>query len=299
MNRSKWMPALMLGGAIALAVALLVKRQAPPAAPVAQPTLETAMPATAPAEPAAVPEGIAPAPETGPAPALEPVATAPEPLKYSHPIRETKVLQEGAEPKEVVRVRPEQVLAAVNGVPITLKDLAAVPGASRGLEHTISASLYDTLLERAVVRQVAMQAAKAQGITLTAEQQAQLEKIKTELTASSDEVKDLTMSSERLAFDLRDTEGRMLLVNLAARAGAPTAFVTEEQVQAYYEGHKADYGELPADPQEAEWAWRKIDREIRNVLVEDTTAAYQQAYDKVVEDLKAQATIAITPTDAP
>jgi hypothetical protein len=294
MNKSKWLLVIVLIVVVTLVVLVLVKRQAPPS------PAETPVPeAAAPQSPALTAPGeLAPAPEEATTLTPEP-APAPEPLEYSAPIRETKVLQEGGEPKEIVRVKPEQVLATVNGAPVTLKDLAAAPGKSRGTEQTISASLYDTLLERAVVREVAFQAAKAKGIELSPDQQAQLEKMKAELTSSSEEVKDMTMSPERIEFDIRDTQGRMLLVNLAAQAGAPSAFVTEDQVKAYYEGHKADYGELPADPQEAQWAWRRIDREIRNTLAGETANAYEQAYDKVVADLKSEAAIKVTTPVAP
>lgn len=293
MNKSKFL-ILAAGLAVIAAVALFaVKRPAPssPAAP--PPAAETPEP-----EPTAQPApALAASGESAPAP--QAVPPVPETLDYSAPIRESKVLQEGADPKEIVRVKPEQVLATVNGAPVTLKDLVAVPGGQRGTENTLSASLYDTLLERAVVREVAVQAAKAQGIALTDDQKAQLEKTKREMLSASPEVVDLTMPPERVAFELRDTEGRMLLVNLAAAAGAPIAFVTEAQVKTYYEGHKGEFEEIPADSQEARWAWQRIDREIRNRLVADTTAAYEQAYDKVVADLKSAATIQVTPTVAP
>lgn len=279
MNRSKWMMSLALVVVVAGVALLLAKRQAPPAASRSPAETESAIPGAA-ATPA-------------------PAAAIPEPLEYTPPVRETKVLQEGEEPREIVRVKPEQVLATVNGTPISLKDLVAVSGAQRGAENTISASLYDMLLERAVVREVAIQAAKAKGIELSPEQKAQLEKNKSEMSSTSADVIDMTMSPERIAFEQRDTEGRMLLVNLAAEAGAPGAFVTPEQVKAYYEGHKGDYEELPTDPQEAQWAWQRIDREIRNALAQDTANAYQQAYDKVVVDLKSAAKIEITAPVAP
>lgn len=289
MNKLKWM---VWAGGLALIAAgglVLVKRQAAP--PPVEPSTSAETPAAEAAAPRSANEPPAPPPET--------VPPEPEPLDYSAPIRESKVLQEGAEPKEIVRVKPEQVLATVNGTPVTLKDLVAVPISQRGSEQTISASLYDMLLERAVVREVAFQAAKAQGIALTDDQKAQLEKFKNEMLSTSPDVIDLTMPPERVAFEQRDTEGRMLLVNLAAAAGAPSAFVTEDQVKTYYENHKSEFEELPADPQEARWAWQRIDREIRNLLVADTTAAYDQAYDKVVADLKSAATIEVTAPVAP
>jgi hypothetical protein len=296
MNKSKWLWAWALAVLIAWMAIVAIHRQKQRPVPEPQRETESAIPAVQVVSP------LAPSGESAPAEDPVPVsAPAPEPerLDTTQPIRETKVLQEGGEPQDIVRVKPTQVLATVNGVPVTLKDLIAVPDAQQGAEQTISASLYDTVLERAVVREVAVQTAKAKGIGLTADQQAQLEKIKSERLSTSQDVVDLTMSPERIAFEQRDTAGRMLLVNLVADAGAPGAFVTEDQVKTYYEGHKADYGELPADSQEAEWAWRKIDREIRNTLAPETANAYQQAYDKVVEDLKSAATISVTPTLAP
>jgi hypothetical protein len=299
MNRTKWMIALALVVVVAWVVLMIAKRQAPPPPSAPQTKAEPVIPEATTPSPSAIPGEPTPAPEAVSAPAPEPAPAAPEPLEYTQPIRETKVLQEGGEPREIVRVKPEQVLATVNGAPVTLKNLVAVPDVQRGAEHTISASLYDALLERAVVREVALQAAKAKGIELTPEQKAQLEKIKSEMLSASPDVVDMTMPPERIAFEQRDTEGRMLLVNLVAQAGAPGAFVTPEQVKAYYEAHKGEYGELPSDPQEAEWAWQRIDREIRNALAEDTANAYQQAYDQVVGDLKSAALIEVTPTVAP
>ena len=293
MNKSKWFVLVAVLAVIVAIVLVLVERQAPSSPVVPPPSAETPVPEGATPQTATpvVPEAPAPTPAAPP--------PAPEPLDYSAPIRESKVLQEGAEPKEIVRVKPEQVLATVNGSPVTLKDLVAVPVAQRGAEQNISASLYDMLLERAVVREVAIQAAKAQGIALTDDQKAQLEKFKNQMLSSSPDVVDMTMPPERVAFEQRDTEGRMLLVNLVAAAGAPSAFVTEDQVKAYYEGHKGEFEGIPADPQEARWAWQRIDREIRNRLVADTTAAYEQAYGKVVEDLKSAAAIEVTPTVTP
>ena len=297
MNKSRWVIAIVVLVILAGAAIRLQKRSAAPSGPAPIAT------EPAPASAGEVESGQAGLPAEAPALASEEMAVAPapppEPLEYTRPIRETKVLQEGTPPKEIVRVKPAQVLASVNGTPVTLKDLVAVPVSQRGAEQTISASLYDMLLERAVVREVAVQAAEAQGIELTPEQRAQLEKNRSEMMSSSPEVIDMTMPPERVAFEQRDTEGRMLLVNLAAAAGAPSAFVTEDQVKAYYEGHKSEFEELPADPQEARWAWQRIDREIRNRLVADTTAAYNQAYDKVVADLKSAATIEITAPVAP
>ena len=286
MNNTKRLMAWALV-ALGIGAALVaITRQKQPSAPGPQAEAASAMPGAQ----------IAPSPATAGASTSAPTS---ESVAATPPIRETKVLQESGTPKEIIRVKSEQVLATVNGAPVTLKDLVAIPAAQPGAEQTISASLYDTLLERAVVREVAVQAAQAKGIALTADQQAQLAKMQADMPSTSADVVDMTMSPERVAFEQRDTAGRMLLVNLVAEAGAPGAFVTEEQVKAYYEGHKADYGELPADPQEAEWAWRKIDREIRTTLAPDTANAYQQAYDQVVADLKAAATIHVTPTRTP
>ena len=298
MNTSKWMMTVTLVALLAGAAFLAVRKHGPRTLP--SPTIEpeSAAQETLAAPPLASSAASAPAAEPSPPIASEPTP-APAPPDAARPIRESKILQEGGEPKEIVRVKPEQILATVNGTPVTLKDLAAIPDAQRGTEQTISASLFDMLLERAIVREVAFQSANAKGIALTREQQSQLEKFGNEMSSTSPEVVDMTMPPERVAFELRDTEGRMLLVNLAAEAGAPGAFVTEDQVKAYYEGHKAEYEELPADPQEAEWAWRRIDREIRNALAPDIADAYQRAYDKVVEDLKAAATIAVTPAGTP
>jgi hypothetical protein len=287
MNKMKWV--LVPVVVVVLAVLVIMNRQA------SQPTVGTASQTesaglTTPSVAVEPPE---------PPPLVPPKPPPPEALEFTAPIQKTQVMQEGSEPQAVMLVKPEQVLATVNGTPVTLQDLAAVPDMQLGREQTITPSLYNALLERAVIREVAVQAAEARGIELSDEQQAVLEKMKAQMTSTSPDVKDMTMSPERLAFDLRDTQGRMLIVNMVTEAGAPSAFVTEDQVKAYYETHMSEYGALPSDPDEAKWAWRKIDREIRNALVADTTASYQQAYDQVVEDLKSEASIEMTDPMAP
>lgn len=224
---------------------------------------------------------------------IVPRATATPPL---HEAPAAEAIDQGT---RVVRVRPDQVLAAINGVAITLKDLIPLEDTEAGAEQTLESQMYEFLLKRAIERELTFQAARAQGVELSGEQQRQLAEMRSALERQDpDVVQQLTMNSARIEFDIRDATGLMLQANLAAHAGLPSPHVTPEQVEQYYASHTGDYRELPADPAERQAAWQEIDLQIRQKLVPQVEAEYQRNLRALLDQLKASANIVVTTQDA-
>src|SRR5262249_35621053 len=94
---------------------------------------------------------------------------------------ETVVPKAGGEPAQVVRVHADQVLATVNGVAISLKDLAPLDTAQGATDQLMSPEMYEFLLNRAIDREVTIQTARAQGLELSAEQRQQLDQMRASL----------------------------------------------------------------------------------------------------------------------
>jgi len=132
----------------------------------------------------------------------------------------------GDEPQKVVQVKANQVLATVNRIPVTLRDLV---GEGRS-EARFVVEEYEYLLSRAVEREAAIQAALSQGVTLTDGQMRQLEAIHERVMGGEVERDGSKVShvnaagsvDQRAAFAVRDAAGLMLIVNLMAKSGLPS-----------------------------------------------------------------------------
>ena len=190
---------------------------------------------------------------------------------------------------EVVKVRSDFILAGVNGVAITLKDLMPV-SATAATERSMGADMFKFLLNRAIEREVAFQTAEANGVRLGEEQLQQLETIRARAlekdpNSFTDVHDDFTAKAE---FDVRDFSGLMTQEALLAAAGGPPKYVTPEMVQEYYESHRSQYGELPEDPDAKQQAWQGIDVEIRNQMASQVTAEHQSGLEAMMADLVAQ-----------
>lgn len=219
---------------------------------------------------------------------VPPVTSTPTP-------RESPAAEAIEQGTKIVRVRPDQVLATVNGVAITLRNLAPVDLAEASSEQVMSTEIYEFLLGRAIERELTFQAARERGVELTEEQQQQLAQRREQLERQDPQlIRQMTMNPAAIEFDLRDTAGLMLQANLAAQAGLPSPYVTPAQVEQYYQNHKAEYGELPSESAERQTAWQKIDRDIRQKLTPRLQAEYQQALDKLLDQLKASAQVTVT-----
>ncbi len=195
----------------------------------------------------------------------------------------------------VFLARPNQVLATVNGTPITLGDLMPLQSTNSEAEQKIDPITYDYFLQRAINRELVLQAAKAQNVTLNQAQQDQLTKFQAEREQPyPGMVSQLTVNAAEIEFELRDAQAFMLQTALMAQAGA-TPNVTPDQVEQYYQAHIAEFGELPADPQARQQAWQAIDFQIRGQLAAGARAEYQQQLDAYMAQLKARANIVVTP----
>ncbi len=195
----------------------------------------------------------------------------------------------------VILARPNQVLATVNGTPITLGDLMPLQSTNSEAEQKIDPVTYNYFLQRAINRELVLQAAKAQGVTLNQAQEDQLTKFQAEREQPyPGMVSQLTVNAAEIEFELRDAQAFMLQTALMAQAGA-TPNVTPDQVEQYYQAHIAEFGELPADPQASQQAWQAIDFQIRGQLEAGARAEYQQQLDAYMAQLKARANIVVAP----
>jgi hypothetical protein len=195
----------------------------------------------------------------------------------------------------VFLARPNQVLATVNGTPITLGDLIPLQSTNSEAEQKIDPVTYNYFFQRAINRELVLQAAKAQGVTLNQAQEDQLAKFQAEREQLEPGLaSQLTVNAAEIEFELRDAQAFMLQTALMAQAGA-TPNVTPDQVEQYYQAHIAEFGELPADPQASQQAWRTIDFQIRGQLAAGVRAEYQQQLDAYMAQLKARANIVTTP----
>jgi len=195
---------------------------------------------------------------------------------------------------KVFLVRPDQVLATVNGVPITLGNLIPLQSTNNAGQQLDSVT-YNYFLQRAINRELIMQAAKAQGVTLNQAQEDQLAKLRGERQQPyPGQVSQLSVNPTEVEFDLRDEQAFMLQTTLLAQAGA-SPDVTPAQVEQYYQDHIAQFGELPADPQARQQAWQEIDIQIRNQLAVQTREQYNQQLQKYMDGLRAAANITVTP----
>ena len=162
-------------------------------------------------------------------------------------------------------------------------------------EQKIDSVAYDYFLQRAINRELVLQAAKAQGVTLNQAQEDQLTKLRA-LREQPEPglVSKLTVNAAEIEFELRDEQAFMLQTSLMAQAGA-TANVTPDQVEQYYQAHIAEFGELPADPQARQQAWQIIDIQIRQQLAAQTRDQYNKQLQQFMDKLRTAAQITVTP----
>jgi len=194
---------------------------------------------------------------------------------------------------QVFRVFPDRVLATVNGTPLSLREL--IPLNNTNAEQEISQVTYHYFLERAINRELIMQAAKAQGVALTEAQEQQLAGTRALREQPEPGLIDkLTVNAAEIEFECRDATAFVLQTTLMAQMGA-TPNVTPEQVSQYYQGHISEFGELPADPQARQEAWQGIDFQIRQQLASQTRNQYNKQLQKFMDNLRTAAQINVTP----
>jgi hypothetical protein len=192
----------------------------------------------------------------------------------------------------LVKLDSDMILASVNGVAITLKDLMPVNPRAK-TERKMTPEMFNFLMDRAIVREVAMQAAKSKGLELSEEQKANLEKVRARALEKDPRVfSDAQDDYEaKAAFEVKDYTGLMLAESLLALSGGPPKYVTPEMVERYYAGHSVEYGELPADESARKEMWPKIDNAIRETLAGALESDYEKGLQALMDDLKKKASI--------
>jgi hypothetical protein len=197
----------------------------------------------------------------------------------------------------VYAMLPNQVLATVNGMPITLGDLIPLRSTNEAMQQMDSAT-YQYLLQRAINRMLIVDAAEAKGIALTESQERQLDDYQAKRAQPEPGlIAKLNVDPAQIQFEMQDQQAFMLQTSLMQAAGySPN--VTPDEVQQYYQQHIDQYGQLPQDPQAQQQAWQSIEYQIREKLADSVRTAYQQQLDTYMNQLKANASIVVTPLAA-
>ena len=199
----------------------------------------------------------------------------------------------------LLHLRPDRVLATVNGRQIKLGDVVPLNGNDNGRELEISSQDIKFLLKRAVDRELIFQTAKEQRLMLNDAQYQQL----ANLSAMRNQrepggIARLNLAGTERELERLDSEAFMLQTALMAARGA-TPNVTEEQVTAYYQEHQSQFGDLPADETARARAWSKMDFGIREQLAAATRASYNDKLAAYMKQVESSANIVMAPLDQP
>jgi hypothetical protein len=206
----------------------------------------------------------------------------------------TGISAAGTTSNKVFRIRRDEVLATVNGTPITLRELIPLSTTNTVGEEQLEQAAYDYFLGRAIDRELILQTAHAQGVGLTESQEQQLAKLRAwREQPEPGLVSKLTVNAAQIDFELQDAQAFMLQTTLMAQRGV-TPNVTPEQVEQYYLNHLGEFGKLPADPQARQEVWRPIDVQIRERLARPVRSNYQARLTEYMNGLKSKAAIHVS-----
>jgi len=218
-------------------------------------------------------------------------SSQPQPAPSGQPV--TNAVETGVGTNKVYQLRADQVLATVNGVEIKLGDLVPLTTTNGDAMVPLDAVTYNYLLNRAINRELMMQAAKAQGVGLTDAQQQQLMKLQAQRDAPEPGLlAKLNASTAAVQLELRDTEAFMLQTTMMAQHGF-SPDVTPDQVDKYYQGHTAQFGDAPTDPLARKQWWSNVDIIIRELLEKQVRADYNNALNTFMDGQKAAAKITL------
>lgn len=196
--------------------------------------------------------------------------------------------------------KPDEVVATVNGVPITGLDLVPLNSADPNAKFNLSKDMYQYLLDRAIVRELAVQEAKREGIALTPSQHQQLENQREKLRKTEDAedaagaIAHLNRTGtlqDQIEFQVRDNAAFFLLSALMDKAGVTPMLPSNVHVQEYYNAHAAEYGALPNDPDQKAAAWNQIYNDISMKLQPAILQAHGEERVQYIDQLKASAQI--------
>lgn len=247
--------------------------------------------------PAPVAPALAAIEEPAPPPAQRepgPAVPAPPPEAASRPDVPVAEVSADAQAPEALTIRAGDILAVVNGVAVLGSDLVPVPADRPGEPVTLSPAMYDFLLRRAIRREVVAQAAKSKNVELgtealrgLAEARARLEKTDPNVIVPAG------VDRSKVEFELRDIRSLLLQAALLEAEGIRAPHVTAEDVDRYYQSHRAEYGELPEDPDKRAAARQAMDYEIRQRLAPALQSQYQQQAEACLGRLTAGARVEI------
>lgn len=191
-----------------------------------------------------------------------------------------------------VVVKPNRPLAVVNGRPLTLTHLIAVPpGSTEGDGMKMSRDLYNARLQRAIDDEVVAQAAQSLGLDVAATQRAELERVNadhakrrsaaeglgTTWSSGSDESRAL-QASHQAAISLRQ--------QLAERSGHSARMPSDAEARAHYDAHQEEYGPL-SESGSPDKSWAAMRARVRR----DLKVRHDRAVRAMVQNMRDQAEI--------
>jgi hypothetical protein len=199
------------------------------------------------------------------------------------------------DPGKVVTIRPGQVLATVNGVQITLKDLIPVRGDHA--EAIMTEEEFEARLARAIDRELTFQAAANQKLELTPVQQASLDRIRADYDARLKDtaVKWSSVTPEQIEFEVREMTARQFQATMVEAGTGIGPHITPAQVEQYYQNHLREYGELPSSPEDREVVWQHIDFEIRRTLAQGHSEEFEYQVRQLLDWLRSLASVTVSP----
>jgi hypothetical protein len=179
---------------------------------------------------------------------------------------------------ETLKVSPEQVVVRVNGVAVAGKDLVPFAG---GDSRQLAGATYANLVDRAVERELALQEARRQGLTLTAAQRKELEAVKQQALARGSAAGPGPADPAEIELEQRDAEAGLLLTELLRKGGTAPPGPTPADVASYTTPVPDD---LPTEP-------AARDAEIRRRLLAEQQKAWSARRRELLDRLEADASI--------
>lgn len=154
-----------------------------------------------------------------------------------------QVVQEAVESAPVsrmvpaVRLNPFQVLALVNGRPLTAAHLMPARNFRKAGTTTLPAAVLAEVLDRAIQRELIFQEAETQGVALDERQQAQLDSTFQHLTGNPLKLPEGqavidTGSAEDAAFYVQTQQARLLQIEVLKQKGQPDTAEARMALQA-------------------------------------------------------------------
>jgi hypothetical protein len=194
-------------------------------------------------------------------------------------------------PNLVLRMTPDTVLASVNGHILT----AATVFPTGSSDRNVSFEECEYFRQRAVDRELILQAARKEEISLSESQQQQLANLqRLRQQPGPGVIRNLIGGPQNLSFELLDDQAFMLQADLMEKSGA-SPNVTSKQVSNYYLQHISEFGELPADEPSRKDAWGSIDFKIRQTLSFSVRSDFQKKLADYMKRIETEANVQLTP----